>query len=155
MPRPRKDPHLRMDTDLRIPVTAEQKRLIGEAVAHDPRGLAAWARQVLLTAAAKMALERETDGVRENAPWFQVIVDGSSLPVRLLQLTIEASTGSGAEIPGARLLAAPGLSPGSSVDVATGVLSVPRSTVGIVAPMVGTEAASRAVTWSSFEKRCG
>jgi hypothetical protein len=40
-----------MDTDLRIPVTAEQKELISKAVADDPGGLAAWARQVLLNAA--------------------------------------------------------------------------------------------------------
>jgi hypothetical protein len=51
MARPPKDPKLRMDTDLRIPVTAEQKQLIAEAVADYPAGLAAWARQVLLQAA--------------------------------------------------------------------------------------------------------
>ncbi|HEV3261225.1 MAG TPA: hypothetical protein VG013_30510 [Gemmataceae bacterium] len=51
MARPPKDARLRMDTDLRIPVTAEQKLLITDAVADDPAGFAAWARQVLLRAA--------------------------------------------------------------------------------------------------------
>src|SRR5262249_44920002 len=51
MPRPPKDARLRMSTDLRIPVTAEQKRLISQAVATDPDGLAAWARRILLAAA--------------------------------------------------------------------------------------------------------
>jgi hypothetical protein len=41
-----------MNTHLRIPVTAEQKRLIAEAVADAPTGLAAWAREILVQAAA-------------------------------------------------------------------------------------------------------
>jgi hypothetical protein len=40
-----------MDIDLRIPVTADQKRRIMEAVADEPGGFAAWAREVLLRAA--------------------------------------------------------------------------------------------------------
>jgi hypothetical protein len=40
-----------MDTDLRIPVTAEQKALILEATRNEPEGMAAWARSVLLEAA--------------------------------------------------------------------------------------------------------
>lgn len=51
MGRPPKDPTLRMNTDLRIPVTAEQKTLIMDAVADEPAGFAAWARAVLLAAA--------------------------------------------------------------------------------------------------------
>jgi len=53
MARPRKDERLRMDTDLRIPVTAEQKALIMAAIADEPSGFAAWARHVLLEAAKK------------------------------------------------------------------------------------------------------
>jgi hypothetical protein len=53
MARPPKDPKMRMDTDIRIPVTQDQKRTISDAVADDPRGLAAWAREVLLQAAQK------------------------------------------------------------------------------------------------------
>ena len=42
-----------MDIDLRIPVTAEQKQAIMDAVADDPSGFAAWARAVLLREAEK------------------------------------------------------------------------------------------------------
>lgn len=51
MARPAKPSHLRMDTDLRIPVTVEQKNRIIAAIGDDPGGLAAWAREVLLRAA--------------------------------------------------------------------------------------------------------
>jgi hypothetical protein len=46
-----------MDTDLRIPVTSEQKALIVEATSDEPEGMAAWARAVLL-AAAKRKLDK-------------------------------------------------------------------------------------------------
>ena len=42
-----------MDTDLRIPVTSEQKALIQKATADEPEGMAAWVRGVLLHAAKK------------------------------------------------------------------------------------------------------
>lgn len=61
MGRPPKDPSLRMDTDLRIPVTAEQKKFIMDAVAREPDGFAAWARGVLLQAA------KERNGKRPKA----------------------------------------------------------------------------------------
>jgi hypothetical protein len=48
-----------MDTDIRIPVTADQKRLIAAAVADEPGGLAAWARQVLLRAAGERVASRK------------------------------------------------------------------------------------------------
>ncbi len=51
MARPRKDGRLRMDTSLRIPVTSEQKALIGKATSDAPEGMAAWARAILLRAA--------------------------------------------------------------------------------------------------------
>jgi len=57
MGRPRKDGRLLMDTDLRIPVTREQKAMISEATADEPEGLAAWARSVLL-AEAKRRISR-------------------------------------------------------------------------------------------------
>lgn len=58
-----KPAHLRMDTDLRIPVTAEQKALIVEATGDEPEGMAAWARQVLLNAAKqKLSLVRGETG---------------------------------------------------------------------------------------------
>lgn len=55
MARPAKEPHLRMNIDLRIPVTAEQKQTIMDAIADEPEGFAAWARDVLLRAAEKRA----------------------------------------------------------------------------------------------------
>ena len=48
-----------MDADIRIPVTADQKRLIATAVADEPGGLAGWARQVLLRAAGERAALRK------------------------------------------------------------------------------------------------
>ena len=42
-----------MDTDLRIPLTSEQKQLIVEAVKDEPEGMAAWARAILLDAAKR------------------------------------------------------------------------------------------------------
>jgi hypothetical protein len=51
MPRPRKDKSELKDVDLRIPVTAEQKALIGEAVRLEGTDMAAWARPILLEAA--------------------------------------------------------------------------------------------------------
>ena len=61
MARPRKNGLLRMDTDLRIPVTSEQKALIVQATDDEPEGMAAWARAILLEAArnrlAKKAVE--------------------------------------------------------------------------------------------------
>lgn len=42
-----------MDTDLRIPLTSEQKALLDEATADEPEGKAAWARDILLRAARK------------------------------------------------------------------------------------------------------
>lgn len=48
-----KPDHLRMDTDLRIPVTSEQKALIAQATDDEPEGMAAWARAILLDAARR------------------------------------------------------------------------------------------------------
>ena len=53
MARPPKDPALRMDTDLRVPVTANQKKVISEAAAADQTDVAAWIRPILMSAAGK------------------------------------------------------------------------------------------------------
>lgn len=53
MARPRKYGELPMDTDLRIPLTSEQKTLIDEATADEPEGKAAWARALILAAARR------------------------------------------------------------------------------------------------------
>ena len=59
--RPPKDPRLRMDTDIRIPVTLEQKEIISQATSDEPGGLAAWARAVLLDAARKKISKNKAD----------------------------------------------------------------------------------------------
>jgi hypothetical protein len=65
MARPRKHGQLRMDTDLRIPLTSEQKALIDEATADEAEGKAAWARAILLEAAKRKIAKRErTQSVR-------------------------------------------------------------------------------------------
>jgi hypothetical protein len=51
-----------MDTDLRIPLTREQKALIAEATADEPEGMAAWARALLLAAARRRLGGRKSDG---------------------------------------------------------------------------------------------
>lgn len=51
--RPAKDPSERKVQDLRIPVTAEQKKIIADATREEPDGMAAWARAVLLREARK------------------------------------------------------------------------------------------------------
>jgi hypothetical protein len=58
MGRPKKDDRMRMDTDLRIPVTGDQKRLISDATQDEPMGMAAWARAVLLDAAKRKIAKR-------------------------------------------------------------------------------------------------
>jgi hypothetical protein len=51
-----------MNIDLRIPVTAEQKQAIMSAVADEPEGFAAWAREVLLRAAEKRLARAKSRG---------------------------------------------------------------------------------------------
>ena len=56
-----------MDTDFRIPLTAEQKAVIDDALADEPGGKAEWARAILLRAARKRISERGRDGGRKPA----------------------------------------------------------------------------------------
>ena len=51
MVRPRKAPQLRKDADLRIPMTADQKRLVVYAATLNQQDMAAWVRPLLLEAA--------------------------------------------------------------------------------------------------------
>lgn len=60
-----------MDSDLRIPVTKEQKQVLQEAARQDPEGLASWARNILLQAARRQAAKdlskaRGRDGVKAS-----------------------------------------------------------------------------------------
>jgi hypothetical protein len=53
MARPPKNGVMRMDRDIRIPITGEQKALIVQATSDEPEGMAAWARAVLIREARK------------------------------------------------------------------------------------------------------
>jgi hypothetical protein len=66
MARPLKTGRMRLDRDLRIPVTGEQKALITEATADEPEGMAAWARAVLLDA-ARRKLAKNRNGIKADA----------------------------------------------------------------------------------------
>jgi uncharacterized protein (DUF1778 family) len=61
MARPPKDPSLRMDTDLRIPLTADQKKLIAEAAAADQSDVASWVRPLLLGFAQKRVEKKKRE----------------------------------------------------------------------------------------------
>jgi hypothetical protein len=68
MGRPRKYGDLRMDTDLRIPLTSEQKSLLDDATADEPEGKAEWARAILLEAARKKIVRRNAGGSERRGP---------------------------------------------------------------------------------------
>ena len=61
MSRPRKYGNQLMDTDLRVPLTREQKALLDEATADEPEGKAAWARALLLVAAKRKLAKIRSD----------------------------------------------------------------------------------------------
>jgi hypothetical protein len=61
MGRPRKYGDLPMNTDLKIPVTTEQRALIVAATADEPGGMAAWARALLLGAAQRKVAKCKSD----------------------------------------------------------------------------------------------
>jgi uncharacterized protein (DUF1778 family) len=65
MARPLKKPELRMDTDLRIPVTADQKATIQQAAEIAQSDMAAWARQILLNAARAEISKIKSDSSRQ------------------------------------------------------------------------------------------
>jgi hypothetical protein len=67
MVRPRKAGRLRMDCDLRIPVTSEQKQLILKATLNEPEGMAAWARAILLRAAQAQISRAQTEGPKQKS----------------------------------------------------------------------------------------
>jgi hypothetical protein len=64
MARPRKDGRLRMDSDIRIPLTSEMKAVIVAATRDEPEGMAAWARAVLLDAARRKTAKAEKKPTR-------------------------------------------------------------------------------------------
>lgn len=67
MPRPKKDPALKMSTDIRVPVTMDQKRLIQEAVAADKMELAQWVRGIILAAAQERIGKKSVKGKKAGS----------------------------------------------------------------------------------------
>ena len=55
-----------MDTDIRIPVTTEQKAIIREATADEPEGMAAWVRTVVLASARRKIVVGEKRKARSS-----------------------------------------------------------------------------------------
>ena len=53
MARPLKKPELRMDRNLMIPVTAEQRAIVNDGAAAAGQDMATWARPILLAAAKR------------------------------------------------------------------------------------------------------
>jgi uncharacterized protein (DUF1778 family) len=53
MARPLKDPQLRMDEEIRVPLTADQKAVIRRAADAAGLDMAAWIRPILLAAAKR------------------------------------------------------------------------------------------------------
>jgi uncharacterized protein (DUF1778 family) len=51
MPRPPKDPSDRKTSEVRIPVTEEQKKIIADAAAEQGADVATWLRPIVLMAA--------------------------------------------------------------------------------------------------------
>lgn len=58
MARPPKEPRLRMDVDLRIPLTAEQKQLVAEAANLDQSDVATWVRPIIVQAARERVAKK-------------------------------------------------------------------------------------------------
>jgi hypothetical protein len=65
--RPKKDPQTLKAETLRIPVSAEEKRLINEAAIAKDGEFARWARAILLDAAARFHDAREKRKGRASA----------------------------------------------------------------------------------------
>jgi hypothetical protein len=65
MARPPKDPSLRMDVDLRIPMTEQQKAMVYEAAKSEQSDVAAWVRPILLEA-AKSRLDKRPGGKKRG-----------------------------------------------------------------------------------------
>jgi hypothetical protein len=56
-----------MDTDLRIPLTSEQKELIDRAAADEQAGKAQWARSILIAAAERKLAKSSATAVGPRA----------------------------------------------------------------------------------------
>jgi len=63
MARPPKKPEMRMDRDLRIPVTVQQRDEVNGAAELAGQDMAAWARAILLQAAKRESAKAERRGI--------------------------------------------------------------------------------------------
>ena len=70
MARPLKDPTMRMNVDLRIPLTADQKRVVAAAAARDQSDIAGWVRPILLKAAAERLERRSVAAQPSTLTWL-------------------------------------------------------------------------------------
>jgi len=61
MARPPKKPGLRMDADLRIPVSTDQKALIQRGAVAAGQDMATWARPILLEAAERQIAKQSVE----------------------------------------------------------------------------------------------
>jgi len=61
MGRPKKPDHLKMTTDLRIPMTPEQKSIVDAVTCSEPMGMASWVRTVILEAAQTELQKRDAE----------------------------------------------------------------------------------------------
>jgi hypothetical protein len=68
MARPKKPPDDRMSDQIRIPLTADQKRLIAEAAGLNALEMTAWARSVLVRAAEMERSSRGRKGATGQEP---------------------------------------------------------------------------------------
>ena len=59
MPRPPKDPSDLKNVDVRIPLTADQKKIISDAAEAEGSDVATWARPILLRSAQDRLSKRE------------------------------------------------------------------------------------------------
>jgi len=68
MARPPKHPSQRKDTDLRIPVTLDQKKTVTRAAELAGQDMAAWARTILVNAAESLVFSKIPKKTKRSEP---------------------------------------------------------------------------------------
>jgi hypothetical protein len=80
MARPRKEPRLRKDVDLRIPLTAEQKQLVVQAAAAAQSDVATWLRPIILQVAMDRLAKAQDELRRLTPPNEELLRAAKSFP---------------------------------------------------------------------------
>lgn len=76
MARPLKSPAMKMGVDLRIPMTAAQKRLVFEAAASDQSDVATWVRPILVRAAQdRLATQADRRNLSAAPAWIEQSIE--------------------------------------------------------------------------------